>query len=83
VSTACSAPGKNGAPCARPIYALGLCRGHYAAQLRGRPLVPLRDRTASAREVVSLRVSPECRERILAKPAAARLVLEHWARRAS
>ncbi len=72
----CSVP-----DCARPVYARGLCRGHYAQQSRGRPLVPLRDRAAPPREVVSLRVSQECRERILAKPAAARLLLEHWARR--
>jgi hypothetical protein len=72
----CTGPG----PCQHKARAHELCTGHLAQRDQGGPLAPLAERAEVRREVVSLRVSPECRERVLAKPAAARLVLEHWAR---
>ena len=69
-----------GPECDRATVARGLCATHLRQEQRGRPLTPIRDHTRPAMERVSLRVSPPCRERVLEKPAAARLVLEHWAR---
>jgi hypothetical protein len=73
----CSVPG-----CNRPHRAHGLCSSHYKARSEGRALTPLRELADVRREVVSMRVSPECREAVRAKPDAARVALERWARRA-
>jgi hypothetical protein len=72
----CAGPG----PCQHKARAHGLCTGHLAQVDAGRPLAPLRQLADVRREVISMRVSPECRAAVAAKPAAARFVLEHWAR---
>lgn len=80
--TPCSGP-----KCSRPAYALGLCRGHYAQWVRRaeggvtKPLRPLRAPGADARIVLSLRVSPEAKERAAADPEGVRAAVERWAKR--
>lgn len=75
----CTGPGPNGTRCTRPAVAFELCRAHYDWQRRhpGKPLHPIR--TGPGRPKITLRVSPECRERVLADPPGARAVLEAWA----
>ena len=73
-------PACTGPECSRDVVARSLCASHLRQIQRGKPLTPLRGQ-GPALDRVSLRVSPECRERVLTKPAAARLVLEIWARR--
>lgn len=74
----CTGPATRGR-CQNDVYAKALCRGHYAQHARGRELAPLRDPVDEAREVVSIRVSPACREAVRADPDGARATLERWA----
>ena len=78
-----TAPTCTGPDCPRPVYAAGLCRGHYAQRTRhpGEPLAPLRPRGA-VRLVV--RLQPGTIAALAARgptaPQAARAVLEEWLR---
>ncbi len=68
--------------CEQPEKARGLCSGHLTQAARRRPLAPLRERSQVRREVIWLRVSPDCRKFVLAHPELAREALERAARRA-
>jgi hypothetical protein len=78
----CSAP-----DCDRAVYAKGLCEPHWRqaarAEVRGKPaeLRPIRDLSAPPRVVLTLRVSPEAKERATKDPAGARAAIEKWAGR--
>ena len=57
----CPAPGRNGAPCGRPVEDKGLCHSHAEWQREhpGEPLQPLRERHEERRRLVQVRLTPE------------------------
>lgn len=63
--------------CTKPATRLGLCRGHYTQQLRGKPLKPLLTPAAGR---ISVRLSEPTIAALGATPAVkAREILERWA----
>jgi hypothetical protein len=58
---------------------MGLCSSHYQQRVRGRPLVPLRQRPVEALVTLGLRVPQLVREAASADPAGARAALLAWA----
>lgn len=84
----CTGPGKNGKPCGHLVRAAGLCSSHlsqrYRAKKEGepdRPLAPLGTRAESERAVLSIRVSPETKEKAMRDREGARSAIETWAKR--
>jgi hypothetical protein len=57
---------------------MGLCSSHYQQKVRGRPLVPLRQRPVEPLVTLGLRVPQLVREAASADPAGARAALVAW-----
>lgn len=57
----CPAPGRNGAPCGRPVAHGGLCHSHadWQREHPGEPLQPLRERHHERRRLVQVRLTAE------------------------
>lgn len=57
----CPAPGRNGAPCGRPVSNNGLCHPHadWQREHPGEPLQSLRERHEERRRLVQVRLTPE------------------------
>lgn len=57
----CPAPGRNGAPCGRPVASNGLCHSHadWRREHPGEPLQPLRERHEERRRLVQVRLTPD------------------------
>lgn len=73
---ACSFPG-----CGRPVFAVGLCAGHYQRQRKGQPMVPLGTAKGDG-DRVAFAAPKHLREEAMAAALAEGISEGEWWRRA-